>query len=345
MASNSIHCEVIACNLNEPTAIQLDEGHHVLYALTNYQLTRIDLNKKKDNLEIVRQHNRKFRKDNINGDDNDDDEYSQGESDDEREMPRVSDPFDDSEPSTDDDDEKIMNRRNWRRYGWRTYQLNNPCSRLFLSENNQLVVLNEGVITFLTIELHDNRPFVQGASKNIFCYDFDVFDNNSKKQSIQPWSISPTSKPAFFVFSLLEDSQLYSLDMQNETTIIEKFTTTSVKYCPYLVFHSQTNKIFVYDSTQILAISLDDKSTMKVNLPFIEEGKSISTMAIDRAGYIYILSNSTIFKSIWQSELHFVECLGKLDVLISCPQMIVTNQGNEFYFSDMEAACSYRSSK
>ncbi|CAF2811942.1 unnamed protein product [Rotaria sp. Silwood2] len=343
MASNSIHCEVVACNLNRPTSIQIDEERNILYVLTNYRLTRIDLNNNNNNnVEIVRQHNRKFQKDNID-DDDDDDEYSQGESDDERDTPRVSNPFDDSEPSTDDDEERITDRRNWRRYGWRNYRLDNPTSILFLSENNQLIILNEGVITFLTIELNDDHPFVREASKNIFCYDYNVFNNGSKRQSIQPWSISSTSIPNFFVFSLLESSQLYSLDMQNETISIEKFATTSIEYCPCLIFHSQLNKIFVYDSNQIFAMSLDDKSTIKVNLPFTEQGKTISTMTIDKTGYIYVLSNSTIFKCIWQLEFQLIECLGKLVVLINYPQMIVTNQKYQFYLSDMEAASIYRS--
>jgi hypothetical protein len=337
MASNTIHCELIARDLIEPTALQLDEEHHVLYALTNYQLTRVDLNN--NNVQIVNQHNRKFQGENLT-----DDYYSQGESDDE-ETTRVSDPFEDSEPSTDDDEEKITNRRNWRRYGWRIYRLDNPCSILFLKENNQLIVLNEGVITFLTIQLENERPFVQGSSKNIFCYDFDIFNKDNKRRSVQPWSITSTSTVGFFIFSLLEGSQLYSLDIRNQNTIIEKFTTTSVNSCPSLIFHSQSNKIFVYDSTQIFALSLDDKTIVKVDLPFIEQGKTISTITIDKMGHIYILSDSIIFKCIFQSQLHLVESLGKINVSISFPQMIVTSQGNEFYFSDMELGYIYRSIK
>jgi hypothetical protein len=340
MASNTIHCEVIARDLTEPTAIQLDEEHHAIYALTNYQLTRIDLNNSNNNSQIVYQHNRNFQGKSVD----EDEYYSQGESDDE-ETARVSDPFEDSEPSTDDDEDKISNRRNWRRYGWRTYGLDNPCSILFLPEDNRLIVLNEGVITFLTIELEDNRPFVQGSSKNIFCYDFDAFNNGSKRRSIQPWSIARTSTIGLFIFSLLDSSQLYSLDIRNENTIIQKFTTTVISNCPYLLFHPQSNIIFVYDSTQILVMSLDDGTTNKVDLPFIEQTKGISTMSIDKTGHIYILSDSTIYKCLWQSQFHLVECLGKMDVSINVPHMSVTNGGNEFYISDIEVGCIYRSRK
>ena len=340
MSSNILHCETIANNLNEPITIQLNEENHVLYVLTNYQLTQIDLNNNKNHVEIVHQHNRRFQQNKM--DEEEMDEYSQGESDEEPEMRGVSDPFEDSEPSTDDDEEKITNRRNWRRYGWRNYQLDNPCSILFLSEKNQLVILNEGVITFLTIELVNDRPFVQGPSKNIFCYDFDVFKQGDKIQSVQPWSITRTSTVNYFIFSLLQGSQLYSLDMRNENSIIEKFTTTSVNYCPYLVFHPQSNQIFVYDSTQILAMSPVDGTTVKIDIPFIEQGKTISSMTIDKIGHIYILSDSTLFKCNWQSNLHLVECLGKFDVSMSSPQMTVNNSATEFYFSNMEPPCVYR---
>jgi len=280
MASNTIHCELVARDLIEPTTLQLDEEHDVIYALTNYQLTRIDLNT--NNVQIVNQHNRKFQGENLT-----DDYYSQGESDDE-EMTRVSDPFEDSEPSTDDDEEKITNRRNWRRYGWRIYRLHNSGSILFLKENNQLIVLNEGVITFLKIQIENERPFVQGSSKNIFCYRYDVFNRDDKRKGIQPWSITSTSTVGFFIFSLLGGSQLYSLDIRNQNTIIEKFTTTSVNSAPYLIFDPQSNKIFVYDSTQILAVSLDDKTVVKLDLSFIEQGKTISSIDIDKMGHIYI---------------------------------------------------------
>jgi len=110
--------------------------------------------------------------------------------------------------------------------------------------------------------------------KIFFCHDFDVFNQGDKRHSVQPWSIASTSKIDFFIFRLLEGSQLYSLDMRNQNTIIEKFTTISVNSCPYLIFHPQSNKIFVYDSTQILAMLLDDKTIVKVDLPFIEQEKN-----------------------------------------------------------------------
>jgi hypothetical protein len=340
MASNTIHCEVIASDLIDPSSLQLDEKHGLIYALTGYRLTRIDLNNNTNNVQIVCQHNRKFQGISPNKDEN----YSQGESEDE-DTARVSNPYEDSEPSTDDDEETIENRRNWRRQGWRNYQLDNPCSILFLEENNQLIILNEGVITFLSIAMENDRPFVQGSSKNIFCYDFDVFNQAGKKLSIQPWSISPTLINGFYVFSLLDDSQLYSLDIRNENTIIEKFIKPSVNNCPYLLFHSQSNQIFVYDSTQILAISINDKTTIKIDLPFINQGKEISAMTVDKTGYIYVLSDSTIFKCNWQSQFHLVQCLGKIEPSRNYSQMIVTSQGNHFYFSDTETGCIYQSNQ
>lgn len=348
MASNTLYCELIVNGLTEPTALQLDDEHRIIYALTNYKLTQIDLNKNEDNVKVVCQHNRKFEKmntDEENDNDDDDDQYSQGESDDE-EIPRVSDPYEDSEPSTDDDEETIENRRNWRREGWRFYQLDNPCSILFLQENNQLIVLNEGVITFLRIQLENQRPFVQGSSKNIFCYDFNVFNQDDQRKSIQPWSITTTSTVDFFIFSLLQGSQLYSLDMRNENPLIEKYVITSINDCPYLVFHSQSKQIFVYNPSQILSISLEDKSINKIDFSFIEEGKSISNITIDKTGHIYILSDSIIYKCILQStQLHLIQCLGKINLSISYPQMIVSNQRNEIYISDMEAGSIYQLKK
>jgi hypothetical protein len=95
----------------------------------------------------------------------------------------------------------------------------------------------------------------------------------------------------------------------------------------------------------MLAISFDDRTTTKVDLPFIEQEKTISSITVDKAGHIYILSDSTIFKCIWQSQLHLVLCLGKIDVSMSSPQMIVTSQGNHFYFSDVNTGCVYQSKK
>ncbi|UJR22848.1 hypothetical protein I4U23_025877 [Adineta vaga] len=333
MSTKSIDCELIANDLNEPISIQLNEEQNALFVLTNHQLTRIDLNKKEDNIELVYQHKRKLEEE--------DEEYSQGESDEEN---RVEDPFEDSEPSTDDDEDKITNRRNWRRYGYRIYQLDNPCSILYLHESNQFIVLNEGVISFLAIELENNRPFVQRASKNIFCYDYDIFkSNDTTRQSIQPWSITTTSIKDYFIFSLLDKSELYSLDMRNENIQIEKFTSTNINYCPYLLFYHQSNQIFIYDSTQIVVASIDDKTSSKIDFPFIEQGKGISTMTIDKSGLIYILSDSIIYKCNYQElKLNLIECLGKLNVTMNSSQMIVKNQGYEFYISNFQTSSVYR---
>jgi len=64
-------------------------------------------------------------------------------------------------------------------------------------------------------------------------------------------------------------------------------------------------------------VSLDDKKIVKVNLPFIEQGKTISTITIDKIAHIYILSDSIIFECAFQSQLDLVECLGKIDVSMS----------------------------
>jgi len=55
-----------------------------------------------NNVQIIYQHNRKFQTESMN----DDYYYSQGESDDE-ETTRGSDLFEDSQPSTDDEEEKL----------------------------------------------------------------------------------------------------------------------------------------------------------------------------------------------------------------------------------------------
>ncbi|CAF0892935.1 unnamed protein product [Didymodactylos carnosus] len=266
-----------------------------------------------------------------------DEDYSQGEAEDNG-VPRVLDPFDDSEPSMDDDEETIADRRNWRRNAWRTYKLSNPCSILFLPEENRFIVLNEAVITFLAVDVENGRPFVQGPSKNIFCYDFDVFN----RQSIQPWSIASTSTPGLFVFSLLDSAQLYSLDIRNENTIIKQFMTTPVAYCPYLLFHPQSNTLFVHDTTQVLAVSSADGTTVKLALPLVEKESAIAAMAIDKTGHVYILSGLTIFKCTWESQLHLVERLEKIGMPSTHAQMVVTGTGTEFYLADMDAGCICR---
>ena len=331
MTSSSVQCEVLACELNESTAIQIDEERQVLYALTGYSLTRIDLTKSEGNLQVVCQHKREPT---IADDDDNEDYYSQGESD--EETPRVSDPFEDSEPSTDDDEEKISERRNWRRYAWRKYQLDNPCSILFLPTGNRLVVLNEGVISFMTIEMENERPFTQGPSKNIFCYDFDVFN----RRSIQPWSIAPTSTDGLFVFSLLDSAQLYSLNVSSETPVIEQLITTPVIYCPYLLFHIQSNTLFVYDLTQIFAVSLADLSMVK-----IEKEQPIGAMATDKLGFVYVFSASTIDKCTWTSKLDLVERFEKIDVPTTCSSLVVAESGTVFYLADLNANSVYRCKK
>jgi hypothetical protein len=131
------------------------------------------------------------------------------------------------------------------RYGWRIYHLDNPCSIFFLSEQNRLILLNEDVIILLTIEPEYDRLLIQGPSKNIFLHDFSVFHQERKTPSLQSWSIAPTSTTNIFIFSLLEGSQLYSLDMRNENALIEKVANTTIDQCPYLVFHSPSNQLFV----------------------------------------------------------------------------------------------------
>ncbi|CAF1223246.1 unnamed protein product [Rotaria sordida] len=256
-------------------------------------------------------------------------------------MPRVSDPFEDSEPSTDDDEETIADRRNWRRYGWRTYTLDNPCSILFLSEENRLVVLNEGVITFMTINMENGRPFAQGPSMNIFCFDYEVFTQHS----IQPWSIAPTSTVGLFVFSLLDSAQLYSLDISKESPVIKQMITTPVIYCPNLLFHSQSNTLFVYDSTQMFAVSLADGTVATVDFPKLEKEHTISAIATDKMGFVYILTALTIFKCTWTSQLYPVERLEKIDVPSTCAHMVVTGAGTDFYLSDMDTGSIYHCKK
>jgi len=66
-------------------------------------------------------------------------------------------------------------------------------------------------------------------------------------------------------------------------------------------------------------MSLDDTIIVKVNLPFIEHEKVISTMTIDKTGHLYILSDLTIFKCTFQLQLHLIEYLGKIDVSMNYP--------------------------
>jgi len=54
------------------------------------------------------------------------------------------------------------------------------------------------LLLFLTIQLENERSFIQGASKNIFCYDFDVFNQDSKgRKNVQPWSMASISTVGF----------------------------------------------------------------------------------------------------------------------------------------------------
>ena len=201
MASKIIHCEQIASDLNEISTVQLDEERHGIYGLANDRLIHIDLNENKNDVQIVYQHKRTT----MNVDDNEG--YSQGESDDENLARRVSDPFEDSEPSTDDDEDTINNRRNWRRYGWRTYQLDNPCSILFLAEENQLIVLNEGVIKILKIQSEQDRLFAQGPSKNIFLHDYNIFDQEGKNLVVNHGPLQQHQQRIFLflVFSMVHN--------------------------------------------------------------------------------------------------------------------------------------------
>ena len=329
MASSLVQCEVVASELNEPISIQVDEERQVLYALTNYSLTRVDLTKSSENVQVVGQHKREATIDDTESEDC----YSQGESD--EEIPRVSDPFEDSEPSTGDDEEQITDRRNWRRYAWRTYPLDNPCSILYLPGENRLVVLNEGVITFMTIDLTEGRPFAQGTSKNVFCHDFKVFD----QRGIQPWSIAPTSTAGLFVFSLLDNAQLYALNTSNETPVIQRLLTTPVIGCPNLLFHPQSNTLFVYDSTQIVAVSLLDHTTVNLDFP------PVGAMATDPLGFVYVFSASNLLKCTWTSKLEVVERFDNLEVPTTCTSLVVAESGSTFYLADVDTGSIHRCKK
>ena len=322
--------EIIVSDLHEPTSIQLDEDHHALYVLANARMIRFDLTDNKRQPQVICQHNRKL----LGLPTNDEDEsYSQGESDDDRDNPRVLDPNDDSEPSTDDDEESIANRRSWRREAWRSYTFDNPCSILFLPASHRFIVLNEGVISMLAIDMENGRPFVQGASRNIFCYDYDVFQN---KRGIQPWSIAPTAVDGIFIFSLLDSAELYTLDMRQDKATIENFLTISIAWCPTLLFHSSSNRLLVYDNNQVWAISRVDKSIVRVTIPDLEQENAISAVATDQQGYIYVLSNSIIFKYQWQSQWQLIERFSDpSNASTSYLHLIVAGTGNEFYLSNM----------
>ena len=341
MASNTLHCEIVAKTYREPSSLQFDEENNFIYMLTNYRLSLLDLNKN-FHVKLVRQHNRKKLKRDEEEEDDDEDGYSQGESDEED---RVLEPYEDSEPSTDDDEETIADRRNWRRENWRFYQLDNPTTMFFNSNSKELIILNEGVFTFLNIRFEDEYPFVDGPSRNIFCYDFDIFiENNKPKLGIQPWSITPTSIQGFYLFSLLDGNQLYSLDLTNQKPIIEKFIKIPIQSCSFLLFHLQSNRILIYDSKEMFSLSVNDKTLNSIDISFlVGQDPPISTMTIDKQGFVYILSNKNIFKCSFQSEMKLIECLGEIDRMITSPSMIFHQQTNRFYFSDFENNCVYES--
>ena len=69
MTSHISHYEVIVGDSVELTSIQLDEKHHVIYELINYQLIRNDFNNKNNNVQIVCEYHRRFQ---IDLDTNDD---------------------------------------------------------------------------------------------------------------------------------------------------------------------------------------------------------------------------------------------------------------------------------
>ena len=341
MASNTLHCEIVAKTYREPSSLQFDEENNFIYMLTNYRLSLLDLNNN-CRVKLVRQHNRKkFKPNEEEKDDDDDDEYSQGESDEDR----VEDPYEDSEPSTGDDEESIADRRNWRREAWRFYRLDNPTTMFFNSNSKELIVLNEGVFTFLKINFENEHPFVDGPSRSIFCYDFELFiENNKPKVGIQPWSITPTSTQGFYLFSLLDGQQLYSLDLTNPKPIIEKFIEIPIKSCSYLHFHPESNRILIYDSKEMFSLSVKDKTLNSIDISFlVGQDPPISTMTIDKQGFIYILSNKNIFKCSFQSEMKLIECLGEIDRMITSPSMIFHQQTNRFYISDFENNCVYES--
>lgn len=87
-------------------------------------------------------------------------------------------------------------------------------------------------------------------------------------------------------------------------------------------------------------MSFDDKTTVRGHLSFVEQGKTITGVTSDQAGYIYILSHSTIFKCIFQSQLHLLQSLGNIQMSLNNAQIIVTN--NHFYLSDPDTGRIYQ---
>lgn len=61
MASNIIHCEVVAKTYREPSSVQFDEENNWIYILTNYRLSLLNLNNN-FHVELVRQRKRKNKK-------------------------------------------------------------------------------------------------------------------------------------------------------------------------------------------------------------------------------------------------------------------------------------------
>ena len=171
------------------------------------------MNNNKNSVQIVCHHNRKFQEDDAENNDDDDhddnDHYSQGESDDGLDILRVLDLFKDKEPSTDGGKEKILNRQNGRRYGWRVYVSDNLRSLLFFSERNQEVVLNENVMTFLTMKLQNN--LIVHLSKNYQKLFFAVISTYSVKiLNKKAFNRSHLYQPQTLIFLYLAYSKLLS---------------------------------------------------------------------------------------------------------------------------------------
>ncbi|CAF0935412.1 unnamed protein product, partial [Didymodactylos carnosus] len=317
--------------------------------------------------QLVHQHNRKLkrkknesyksRKEQKIENENDEDNYSQGSSDEENGH-HVSDPDDDSEPTTNDDEETIADRRNWRRKGYRLYRLDNPTSILIEQRTTtaatneaatELIVLNEGVFTRIKVAMEESVPFVQGMSQNIFCGDFPIFQEKLTRTGVQAWSIAklPDSS-SDYVFSLLDGPELYLL----KTNAIELFTKTPIEICPYLIYHSKLNLIFAYESKQILTITNEgivEKSRLFEK--YIDDQKIIS-MTFDGEGMIYILIQYTRLDIDQYSILKFdqkVEFIEKIKSNQShykiITHMVVSSDGRTFYFSDYDDGTVFKWSK